>query len=44
MSIEPNMSAHLHGAIEGRLQNMDKQREIDLYYELLNSGHSVGEI
>jgi len=44
MSIEPNMSAHLHGAIEERLQNMDKQREIDLYYELLNSGHSVGEI
>ena len=44
MSIEPNMSTHLHGALEGRLQNMDKQREIDLYYELLNSGHSVGEI
>jgi len=44
MSIEPNMSAHLDGALEGRLQNMDQQREIDLYYELLNSGHSVGEI
>ena len=44
MSIEPNTSTHLDGALEGRLQNMDKQREIDLYYELLNSGHSVGEI
>ena len=44
MSIEPNTSTHLDGVLEGRLQNMDKQREIDLYYELLNSGHSVGEI
>ena len=44
MSIEPNTSIHLDGVLEGRLQNMDKQRKIDLYYELLNSGHSVGEI
>ena len=44
MSIEPNTSTPLDGALEGRLQKMDKQKEIDLYYELLNSGHSVGEI
>jgi len=30
--------------VKERLQNSDKQAEIELYYELLSSGHSVGEI
>src|SRR5689334_21624749 len=44
MPIEPSVLIHLHDDLEGRLLNLDKQREIDLYYELINSGHSVGEI
>src|SRR3954469_14403007 len=31
-------------ASKERLQHNDKQDEIELYYELLSSGHSVGEI
>src|SRR4051794_17554372 len=31
-------------SVENRVQNSDKQAEIELYYELLTSGHSVGEI
>jgi hypothetical protein len=37
-------STHLHDALKERLQNSDKQGEIELYYELLSSGRSVGEI
>jgi hypothetical protein len=44
MSIELNVSAHFHNVLKERLQNNDKQDEIELYYELLSSGHSVGEI
>jgi len=35
---------HLDNVLRERLQNSDKQEAIDLYYELLSSGHSVGEI
>src|SRR3954447_25999036 len=44
MLIEPEVSAHLHSVLKVPLQNNDKQGEIDVYYELLSSGHSVGEI
>ena len=44
MSIELDVSTHLHNILKERLQNNDKQDEIELYYELLSSGHSVGEI
>jgi hypothetical protein len=44
MSIELDASAHLHNILKERLQNNDKQDEIELYYELLSSGHSVSEI
>ena len=44
MSIEPDVSAHLHNVLKERLEHNDKQDEIELYYELLSSGHSVGEI
>jgi hypothetical protein len=44
MSIEPEVSAHLHSVLKVPLRNNDKQGEIDVYYELLSSGHSVGEI
>src|SRR4051794_7331608 len=44
MSIEPDVSTHLHNVLKERLQNNDEQDEIELYYELLSSGHSVGEI
>jgi hypothetical protein len=44
MSIELDASAHLHNILKERLQNDDKQDEIELYYELLSSGHSVGDI
>jgi hypothetical protein len=36
--------AHLHSVLSERLQNSDKEEAIELYYELLSSGHSVGEI
>ena len=35
---------HLDNVLRERLQNSDKQEAIDLYYQLLSSGHSVGEI
>ena len=44
MSTEPQVSADLYSALKERLQNSDKQDEIELYYELLSSGHSVSEI
>ena len=44
MPMEPEVSMHLHNVLKKRLQNNDKQDEIQLYYELLSSGHSVGEI
>jgi hypothetical protein len=44
MSIERHMSADLYGALNERLRTSDKQAEIDLCYELISSGHSVGEI
>ena len=33
-----------HSVLKDHLQGIDKQKEIELYYELLSSGHSVGEI
>src|ERR1051325_11255665 len=42
--MRPNMPAHLYGTLKERLQNGDKQEAIELYFELLSSGHSVGEI
>src|SRR3954470_21908905 len=44
MAIKPDVAAHLYSVLKERLQNSDKQGEIELYYELLSSGHSVGEI
>ena len=44
MSTEPQVSADLCSALKERLQTGDKQDEIELYYELLSSGHSVSEI
>ena len=44
MSTEPQVSADLYSALKERLRTGDKQDEIELYYELLSSGHSVGEI
>jgi hypothetical protein len=44
MSIEPDVSAHLHSILKVPLQNNDKQGEIDAYYKLLSSGYSVGQI
>jgi hypothetical protein len=44
MWIEPGASVHLHSALKGRLRNNDRKGEIELYYELLSLGHSVGEI
>src|SRR3954471_8156586 len=44
MSTEPQVSADLYSALKERLRTGDKQDEIELYYELLGSGHSVGEI
>ena len=39
-----DVPADLNNVLRERLQNSDKQEAIDLYYELLSSGHSVGEI
>src|SRR3954451_16640081 len=44
MANEWEMPAHLYHTLNERLQNSDKQGEIELYYELLSAGHSVGEI
>ena len=44
---ELGISTHLYRALRdigARLQNGDKEGAIALYYELLNSGHSVDEI
>src|SRR3954451_16658138 len=35
---------HSHSVLKEHLQGIDQQKEIELYYELLSSGHSVGEI
>src|SRR5215210_7953214 len=42
--MEPDLPMHPHSVLKDRLQDIDKQKEIELYYELLSSGHSVGEI
>src|SRR5918997_1828335 len=42
--IEMNVPTHPHSVLKERSQGIDKQKEIELYYELLSSGHSVGEI
>ncbi len=44
MANEPDVPAQLYQALNERLQDNDKEGEIELYYELLSSGHSVGEI
>src|SRR3954447_10774335 len=44
MSTEPQVSADLYSALKECLRTGDKQDEIELYYELLSSGHSVSEI
>src|SRR4051812_44604826 len=42
--MEADVPADLNSVLGERLQDNDKQEEIELYYELLSSGHSVGEI
>src|SRR3954452_3093566 len=42
--MELTVPARLDSVLRERLQNNDKQEAIELYYELLSSGHSVGEI
>ena len=42
--MELDVSAHPHSVLKEYVQGIDKQKEIELYYELLSSGHSVGEI
>src|SRR3954447_10927351 len=44
MLTEPQVSADLSSALKERLRTSDQQGEIELYYKLLGSGHSVGEI
>jgi hypothetical protein len=44
MANEPDVPAQLYRTLHERLQNSDKEGAIELYYELLSSGHSVGEI
>ena len=44
MSMERDVTAHLYDVLKERLQNSDQQGVIDVYYELLSSGHSVGDI
>ena len=44
MSIQPSLSEHFYIVLKERLQNNGKQDEIDLYYELISLGYSVGEI
>src|SRR5947209_19872797 len=39
-----DVPAPLYGILKEHLQNNDKQVAIDLYYELISSGHSVGDI
>ena len=42
--MELDVLAHSHSVLREHLQRINKQKEIELYYELLSSGHSVGEI
>ena len=42
--MELDVLTHSHSVLKEHLQGIDKQKEIELYYELLSSGHSVGEI
>jgi hypothetical protein len=44
MANELEGSAHLYRTLNERLPSGDKHGEIELYYELLSAGHSVGEI
>src|SRR4051794_7678925 len=44
MAKEPDGPVHLYRVLNERLQNSDKAAAIELYYELLSSGHSVGQI
>ena len=44
MANEPDVPAQLYQALNERLQDNDKEAAIELYYELLSSGYSVGEI
>ena len=42
--MELDVLTHSYSVLKDHLQGFDKQKEIELYYELLSSGHSVGEI
>jgi hypothetical protein len=42
--MELDVPIHSHSVLKERLQGIDKQKEIELYYELLSSGNSVSEI
>jgi hypothetical protein len=42
--MELDVPTHSYNVLNEHLQGSDKQREIELYYELLSSGRSVGEI
>src|SRR3954469_4983528 len=44
MAKEPHGPVHLFRVLDEKLQSSDKAAAIELYYELLSSGHSVGEI
>jgi hypothetical protein len=44
VSKELDMPLPSQSIFREHLQNSSKQEEIEIYYELLNSGHSVGEI
>src|SRR4051794_30979875 len=42
--MELDVPTHTHSVLKQHLQDLDKHKEIELYYELLSSGRSVGEI
>jgi hypothetical protein len=42
--MELDVPTHSYSVLKEHLQSINKQKEIELYYELLSSGHSVGEI
>ena len=44
MANGPHVPAQLYQILSERLQVSDKEAAIELYYELLSSGYSVGEI
>src|SRR6476620_8480142 len=44
MSEEKDVLTHDQGALKDRLQSNNKEESIEFYYELLSSGHSVGDI